>query len=104
VRFGSSRLNWNHIWGSDVSPLIEFGVPGGLSGEPLRELNCNWIRDLRKAGFTKPINGGGGIFHPRHVLEYRDAGASSIFLGSIASLRPWNVQPCIKQANSITWR
>lgn len=100
--FGWKGVDWQKAWGSTTSPLKKFGG-GGLSGEILRPLVCEWITDLRDAGFTKPINGGGGIIRPEDVDEYHAAGASSIFLGSVAVLRPWRVRSIIHRANSLKW-
>lgn len=101
--FGWKGVDWQNVWGSNVSPLAKLGG-GGLSGKTLRPLVCSWIRRLREAGFTKPINGGGGILCLKDVEHYHNAGASSIFLGSVAVLRPWRVKAIIKQANNLNWR
>jgi phosphoribosylformimino-5-aminoimidazole carboxamide ribonucleotide (ProFAR) isomerase len=47
----------------------------------------------------KHINAGGGILRPRQVNQMFAAGASSVFIGSVAILRPWNVQPAIRTAH-----
>ncbi len=101
--FGWKEIDWQKVWGSKTSPLAKLGG-GGLSGAVLRPLVCEWITRLREAGFTKPINGGGGILCPEDVKHYHNAGASSIFLGSVAALRPWRVKSIIKQANNLDWR
>ncbi len=98
------RINWKELFGTDVSPLAEFGG-GGLSGWPLLPLVEEWVREARKIGITMPINAGGGILAPRDVNALMRAGASSVFLGSIASLRPWRVRATIRYANQLTnWR
>ena len=101
IQFGWPGINWERNWGK-VSPLAKFGG-GGLSGKDLRPLVCEWISRLRSAGFTKPINGGGGILNTADVKLYNDAGASSIFIGSVAILRPWRVGSIIDQANTLKW-
>ena len=100
--FGCKEIDWQKVWGNKTSPLAKLGG-GGLSGKTLRPLVCEWIRRLRETGFTKPINGGGGILCSEDVEDYRAAGASSIFLGSVAVLRPWRVKTIINQANSLNW-
>ncbi|MBM3205153.1 hypothetical protein FJZ48_04245 [Candidatus Uhrbacteria bacterium] len=100
--FGWQGVDWQNVWGSKSSPLAKLGG-GGLSGKTLCPLVCEWIVRLRDAGFTKPINGGGGILSPKDVSHYHHAGASSVFLGSIAVLRPWRVKATIHQANNLTW-
>ncbi|MFA4872027.1 MAG: HisA/HisF-related TIM barrel protein [Patescibacteria group bacterium] len=101
--FGWTGVDWERVWGSKTSPLAKLGG-GGLSGKTLQPLVCEWITRLRDAGFTKPINGGGGILCSEDVKRYHDAGASSIFLGSVAVLRPWRVKKIINQANNLNWR
>ncbi|MFH1585087.1 MAG: hypothetical protein ABIB12_03115 [Patescibacteria group bacterium] len=100
--FGWDGIDWKHVLGSDKSPLAHLGG-GGLSGKVLLPLVCKWIARLRKAGFTKPINGGGGILSAKDAERYRDAGASSVFLGSVAFLRPWRSKGIIAHANTLTW-
>ena len=101
--FGWQGVDWQSVWGSKTSPLAKLGG-GGLSGKTLCPLVCEWVARLRDAGFTKPINGGGGILCAEDVNCYHDAGASSIFLGSVAVLRPWRVGTIINQANDLNWR
>jgi len=101
--FGWQGIDWQNVWGGTTSPLAEFGG-GGLSGGVLRPLVCKWMVSLRKAGFTKPINGGGGILCADDVDAFNRAGASSIFIGSVAMVRPWRVKSIIKQANKLDWR
>ena len=86
-----------------VSPLGQFGG-GGISGRALRRPTCEWIADVRDGGFTKPINGGGGILHPDDVNQYHTAGASSVFIGSVAILRPWRVRKIIRRAETLDWK
>ncbi len=100
--FGWEKIDWQKVWGSKTSPLEKIGG-GGLSGGVLRPLVCEWITRLRDAGFTKPINGGGGILSADDIKHYYNAGASSVFLGSVAALRPWRVNSIIDQANNLNW-
>lgn len=102
VKFGWAGVDWNAAWGDTVSPLADMGG-GGLSSTILRPMVCDWIKRLRDIGFTKPINGGGGIQHPAHVPEFYTAGASSIFIGAVAALRPHRVRSIIETANNLTW-
>lgn len=100
--FGWHGVDWRRAWGSRTSPLAKLGG-GGLSGKILCPLVCEWIARLRDAGFAKPINGGGGIMCPEDVKRYYDAGASSIFIGTVAALRPWRVKTIISTANNLKW-
>lgn len=97
------QIKWDQLFGRNTkSPLQRRGFeqPGGLSGQPLLPITCEWIRQAREDGVLCHINGGGGILHPRDVFAVFAAGADSISLGSIAFLRPWRLQDCILQA----WR
>lgn len=100
--FGWEGIDWQKVWGTTTSPLAHIGG-GGLSGKQLRPLVCAYITRLREAGITKPINGGGGIFSAADVRKFYRAGANSIFIGSVASLRPWQIKPIINQTNNLIW-
>ena len=91
------KIFWAHMFGSHTSPLESLGG-GGLSGWPLHTLVYRWVTDARSAGITKPINAGGGILSPDDVDDLASAGASSVFLGSVAFLRGWRVRRIIARA------
>ena len=101
--FGWKEIDWKKVWGSDVSPLTHLGG-GGLSGAFLCPLVCYWIARLRALGFSKSINGGGGILCKTDMDSYYQAYASSVFLGSVAILRPWRVAGIIRHANTLDRR
>ncbi len=88
---------------SYTSPLRLHGITqdGGYSGPYLFPLVLEWVRKATYAGIKKPINAGGGIFNRKDVFDLRLAGASSVFLGGIALLRPWDVQKIIKFSNQL---
>ncbi|KKU54533.1 MAG: Dihydroorotate dehydrogenase family protein [Candidatus Moranbacteria bacterium GW2011_GWE1_49_15] len=96
-------IDWRKLFGSETSPLIKRGLkqPGGLSGAPLLPIVMRWIIEARAAGITIPIIAGGGVLHPKDVDILYFAGATSISLGSVAFLKPHNVQPIIKRANQL---
>ncbi|MDO8507881.1 MAG: hypothetical protein Q7S53_04945 [bacterium] len=99
IPFGSSLVDWQEAWGSDVSPLAKYGG-GSLSGKPLFPLAVEMVGVARSLGFTKPINLGGGILCPEDVDLAYYAGASSVYISSAAILRFWRVQKIVRQANS----
>jgi len=72
------------------SPLAKYGG-GGFSGKDMLPIVVAWIARARQAGITKPIIGGGGIFTPLGVWKMRQAGASSISIGSPLLFRPWMI-------------
>lgn len=94
------KINWKELFGTDVSPLAEFGG-GGMSGRPLLPIVAEWVANARKAGIIKPIIAGGGILSPNDVNVLKDAGASSVSVSSAAILRGWRVGKIIRRANEI---
>ncbi len=92
-------IDWKGIFGSDTSPLANYGG-GGLSGKPLLPIVLGWILAARMAGFDKPIIGGGGILSTNDADAMLDAGASAIELGSVSILRPWRVRGIIRHVNA----
>lgn len=91
------RINWKNLFGTETSPLAHLGG-GGLSGAPLLPLVAEWVSEARCVGLTKPINAGGGILSPSGVSTLFHAGASSVAIGSLVMLRPWQLQPVIRRA------
>lgn len=91
------NIDRKKLFGSDESPLAEFGG-GGLSGAPILPHVIRWVKNARTIGIWKHINAGGGIMRSRDVFRLRNAGASSVSLGSIAIVRPWRVQKTILAA------
>jgi len=93
------RIDWKGIFGSDTSPLARFGG-GGLSGATLLPFVRDWLIAARAAGIRKPMNAGGGILSSRDAIALLDAGADSVFIGSVAILRPWRVAGIIAAASA----
>lgn len=93
------HINWQRLFG-DQSPIRRRGLDadGGLSGKKLLPLSCAWVSQLREEGDDTYVNGGGGILGPDGVDRMFNAGANSVFISSIAMLRPWLVQPAIQRA------
>ncbi len=93
------RIDWQRLFGSEVSPLAHLGG-GGLSGAPLLPIVRDWICSARRtAGVTKPIVGGGGVLSAKNADQLIDAGAAAIELGSVSILRPWRVREIIRHVN-----
>jgi len=90
------KINWEKLFGKK-SPLEHLGG-GGLSGAPIFPLVINWLEEAKDSGIEIPINVGGGIMSPADVDKAYGACADSIFIGSMAMLRPWRVRPTISRA------
>jgi len=101
VRWGAlpDRIDWRGIFGRDESPLKLYGG-GALSGAPLLPLVTDWVMKARALGIAKPINAGGGALSTGDAQALFEAGADSIFLGSVATLRPWRVKKIIQAVKS----
>lgn len=106
INFGSlpDKINWKKLF-PNGSPLLKRNLniakPGGLSGAPLLPLVIEQIKLLRQAGFTKHINGGGGILYKKDVDKLYEAGADSISIGSVAFLNPLAIPSIIKRAREL---
>jgi dihydroorotate dehydrogenase len=106
VNFGAmpEKIDWKKLFPRG-SPLLKRNLdimtPGGLSGAPIFPLVIEQIQELRRAGFTKHINGGGGILYKRDAQKILDAGADSISIGSVAFLNPLAIPSIIKQAQKL---
>jgi len=100
----AERIDWQKLFGTDVSPLAKYG-DGALSGWPLVSLAIGKVKELRQAGITLPIIAGGGIgcrrSWRRDVDALKKAGASAVSFGSAAILRPWRIKNIISYAEEV---
>lgn len=83
-----------------TSPLKEFGG-GAISGKPLFPLTREFVWTARSEGVKKPIMAGGGITCKKDVRHLNEAGASAVFIGTVAMTRSWRVKGIINCANRI---
>lgn len=96
------RIDWKRLWPGG-SPLNRHGYGnGGLSGHVLFPLVREWVQEARRHSPTFPINAGGGILKPDDAITLLQDGANSVFIGSMAFLRPWNVEPTIRAVHAWT--
>lgn len=109
-------INWKRLFGVAYdghfpvlrkSPLAHLGG-GELSGSPLLPVVAAWVREAKTVGLDIPINAGGGILSKDDVRTLIKSGLDfekdSIFLGSVAFLRPWRVQDIINYAHHLASR
>lgn len=96
-------VNQKKIFGSDTSPLLGRGFKqrGGYSGKELLQIVGRYIWEMRRLGFKKHVNGGGGILCPSGIDYLDQMGADSFSLGSIAFLRPWQTGRTIRRAYEV---
>ena len=92
-------IDWQGLFGTDISPLAKYGG-GGLSGPPLKPLVENWVKEVRAAGVRMPIKAGGGVLGPMDAIDFLRAGASAVELGAISILAPYNVAATINAINN----
>ncbi len=93
------RLDWEKLWPFG-SPLLKrklnTPIAGGLSGKNLFPLVRRWVQRARACSAHFPINAGGGILTPDNAISLLQDGADSVFIASMAFLRPWNVKKTIR--------
>ena len=77
---------------------------GGLSGPPLFPHVRDWVSRFRRSDQETHVNAGGGVWHASHVDQLYAAGASSIFIGTVAMHRPWRVRGIIRRAHKVFGR
>lgn len=98
-----ATIDWDSLVGPQ-SPLARFGG-GGLSGKTLLPLVAEWVGLIRASGIDIPLNVGGGILKPEDVDTLVEAGlrpkVDSIFIGSVAFLRPWRINAIIRRAHQL---
>lgn len=96
------RIDWEGLFGSEVSPLAHLGG-GGLSGAPLLPIVSEWVRKARIEGLSKPLIAGGGILDTTDADRLFSDGAEGFELGSVSILRPWRVKGLIRHINDLFW-
>ncbi len=95
------KIDWVGLFGSATSPLEKYGFgKGGLSGAPITAIVQDWVRRYAELGVETPLNAGGGIMSLHDVdalAEWKCV--QSIFVGSVAPLRPWRLRSIIGRGN-----
>jgi dihydroorotate dehydrogenase len=94
------REDRNRAFPNGRSPLRQFGG-GGFSGPIIKKYGVRCVQNCRLAGIQIPIIGGGGIDTASDVVEYHNAGASGVAIGSVVFLRPFRVQGIIDYGNML---
>jgi len=94
------RVDWESIWGSKSSPLVQFGG-GGMSGSPIFPIVLELVQEVCKDSIPKPLIAGGGIMNEANAVALIKSGASAIKLGTVAMLRPWRVRGIVKKVREM---
>lgn len=94
-------IDWKGLFGSTASPLEARGfLKGGLSGAPITDIVRRWVSSYSVLNAGKPLCAGGGIMTPADAVNLMEFPCvKQIFVGSVASLRPWRLQPIIRTAH-----
>jgi dihydroorotate dehydrogenase len=93
-------IDRQELFGTDISPLHEFGG-GALSGKPLLPLVIEWLNKAKLANIDTHICAGGGIMSSDEIVSLFLAGADSVSLGCVGTLRPRRVQAIIRKAQRL---
>jgi dihydroorotate dehydrogenase len=95
------KIDWSRF--GDISPIRRRGIEadGGLSSPQCLPLTIDKVRELRDCGVHLPIVAGNGIRTTKDINDLKNAGANAVFIGSLAIVRPWQMQTVIKYANNI---
>lgn len=88
-------------YGSPLERRSESYGKGGLSGPVLFPLVRDWVHHFRRDDPVTYINAGGGVWHKSNVDDLREAGANSVFIGTVAMHRPWRVPGIINRAYEV---
>ncbi|MFA6354981.1 MAG: hypothetical protein WCW65_00965 [Candidatus Paceibacterota bacterium] len=107
IGFGEMEdsIEWKKLFPSGKSPLTKyFGgkFKGGLSGKPLFPLLVEWLEKMQEYDDTVIIIAGGGIMEKKDIFKLSQFKiVHGVALGSVATIRPWRLQPLIKYGNEI---
>lgn len=95
------NYNVKVIDGVVSSPLTDRDMPGagGLSGKECFPITVEKVKEMREAKIEKPICAGNGIRSKADVIELKQAGADSCFIGSVALTQPWAMRSIIREAH-----
>ncbi|MBI3075309.1 MAG: hypothetical protein HYY92_03840 [Parcubacteria group bacterium] len=93
------EIDWEGLFGSEVSPLARFGG-GGLSGSPIFPIVTDWMFAASLLKIPKPICAGGGILKESDIDLLAALKAQAVSLGSVAILRGWRVKRLIEYAHA----
>lgn len=98
----STQIDWQKLFGTDISPLKQRGYgDGGLSGWPLLNLVIEWVATSRDIGITIPIKAEGGIQKEQDISRLACVGADAVGLGCVSFLRPQRLKGLIDHGNMI---
>lgn len=103
----SGEIPWSSL-SNEVQKLFfrttnsPFKNGGYVSGKYVLPLIVEWVRQVKRGGFQKPIFVGGSVIRSRDALSLLEAGVSAFVLRDAIALRPWNVPFIIRRVKNIT--
>ena len=100
--FSSVECTYWDPEGKTQSPLARYGG-GGLSGKPLFNPGCNWLKKAEHVDILKPLIMGAGINneHDVEILSKFQPMVQAIAPSSAMILSPWNMKSIIDAGNKL---
>lgn len=96
-------IDWKKRFGSDISPLVKRGFgPGGYSGPLALPPLLEFLREIRYR-IQKPVIAGSGIRSANdadQVIRVGDPTLAGLKIGTVAMMRPWEVDGIVKAGNA----
>lgn len=92
ARLHDAGVRYVHLSNTIPSPI------GGISGAPLREVNLPLVEAVARGRPSLTVIAGGGIYEPKHVSQYRNAGAERFAIGT-AFFKPWRGHGVLRGSN-----
>lgn len=83
-----NTVSWDKIYQKRKSPLAKYGLVGGVSGRPIKNIARTCLTAAKKMT-DKPIISGGGIDGLHEVMAREYLGAAAFSLGTVFLRSPW---------------
>lgn len=84
-----NTMPWKTLCPTVPSPLANYGLEGGVSGELLRSFALAALFHVKDAGIRTPVLSGGGVLSLDDVRQRFDRGADAVAFGTLFLRRPW---------------
>lgn len=84
-----NAVAWKTVMGDRRSPLSRYGLTGGVSGRPIKNLARQVLSEWAAMKFKTPVISGGGIDSYDEVKKRFRMGAAAVSFGTVFISRPW---------------